>query len=87
MAPMPVTVETEVVALGWTGQEVLVIGSQPVIGARTTDSPRVALAYSPDTDRWRTLPLPEGFDRDLQVAQGGGGVLLWSGSRIIRYGP
>lgn len=63
----------------WTGQEMLVVGSEPDAGT-SGPPPDIAVAYNPNTDTWTQLPPPP-----LSGARTGE-MAAWDGTELILGG-
>jgi N-acetylneuraminic acid mutarotase len=66
----------------WTGEELVVWGGEPLTPQFTHDptQPDVGVAYSPATNRWRTLPKAPVSSFRTQYAA------VWSGSEVLLWG-
>lgn len=85
MAPLPVSGPFTAQVIGWTGTELLVVGTRVTVGQ--PGAAPVAAAYDPARDEWRDMPVPPSLDVDEAVGvPAGSGVAVWSGGRILRYG-
>ena len=78
-APIRLRANTYHPQVVWTGEELFVWGGQPLTEQFTQDptQPDVGVAYSPGTNRWRTLPRApvSSFRSEYAIA--------WTGSEVV----